>query len=333
MPKRIIISALAALSGLLALTPALAQTAATATIEAREVDVTYPAEATVEAVRQATVAAQVAGRVIEVRADAGQRVKSGELLMRLDAREAAEGLAGAQALAIQAKANLDRNRSLFEKKFISQAALDKAEADYKAAAAAAGAAGAGLSHGSVTAPIGGIVGQRLAELGEMAALGRPLFSVFDPKSLRVVASVPQYKLAEVRQATKARIEFPETGRWVEAVRVELLPSADARTHTVTARLYLPDNADGIVPGMAARAHFVSGRAKKLTLPPAAVLRRGEVTAVYVIDGQNQARLRQVRLGEPVAGGELEVMAGLASGDKVSLEPVKTGIALKQAETK
>ena len=332
MLNRSIISGLAALAGLLPL--AQAQTApATAVIEAREVDVTYPAEATVEAVRQATVAAQVAGRVVDVRVDAGQRVKAGELLMRLDAREAAENLAGAQAQAVKAKADLERSRGLFAKKFISQAALDKAEADYKAAAAQAGAAGAGLSHGSVTAPISGIVGERLAELGEMAALGRPLFSVFDPKSLRVVASVPQYKLAEVRQARKARVEFPETGQWVEAVRVELLPSADIHTHTVTARLYLPENAAGVVPGMAARAHFVTGRGKKLTVPPAAVLRRGEVTAVYVLDAQNQARLRQVRLGEPVAGGALEVMAGLAPGDKVSLEPVNTGIALKQSPAK
>ena len=311
--------------------PAQAQT--TATLEAREVDVSYPAEAVVEAVRQATVAAQVPGRVMEVRVDAGQRVRAGEVLMRLDAREAAESLAGAQAQATQARANLERNRSLFAKKFISQAALDRAEADYKAAAAQAGAAGAGLSHGTVTAPIAGIVGQRLAELGEMAAPGRPLFSVFDPKSLRVVANVPQYKLAEVRGAAKARIEFPETGRWLDAARIEVLPSADLRSHTVTVRLYLPENTEGVIPGMAARAHFLTGRSKKLTLPPAAVLRRGEVTAVYVLDAQNRARLRQVRLGEPVPGGDLEVLAGLTSGDKVSLEPVKAGIALKQTESK
>jgi RND family efflux transporter MFP subunit len=311
------------------LLPMIALAQATVTLTAKDVDLTYPAEATVEAVRQATVAAQVPGRVVEVRVDAGQRVRQGEVLMRLDAREAAEGLAGAQAQASQAKASLQRTRNLFAQKFVSQAALDKGEADYKAAAAQAGAAGAGLSHGTVTAPIAGIVGQRLAELGEMAALGRPLFSVFDPKSLRVIASVPQYKLADVRRAAKARVEFPETGQWVDAVRVEILPAADARTHTVTARLYLPDNVAGVIPGMAARAHFVAGRGRKLTVPSAAVLRRGEVTAVYVIDARNQPRLRQVRLGEPVAGGELEVMAGLASGDKVSLDPVQTGIALKQ----
>ena len=134
----------------------------------------------------------------------------------------------------------------------------------------------------------------------------------------------------MRGAGKAKVEFPESGRWIDAVRVELLPTLDARSHTITARVYLPDDAAGILPGMAARGHFVSGKAVKLTVPPQAVVRRGEVNGVYVLDAQGTPRLRQVRLGEAVAGGELEVMAGLAAGDKVSLEPVKSGIAIRQA---
>ena len=309
--------------------PALAQAPQTVVLQSREVESTYPAESVVEAVRQATVAAQVAGRIVDMRTDAGRHVKAGEVLMRIDAREAAEGLAGAQAQLVQAQANYERTKSLFDKKFVSGAALDKAEADLKSARAASGQAGAGLSYATVTAPISGIVAQRDVELGEMAALGKPLVTVFDPKSLRVIASVPQYKLDQLRGVAKAKVEFPETGKWIDAVRVELLPALDARSHTVTARVYLPDNAEGVMPGMAARVHFVSGHAMKLTLPPAAVVRRGEVTAVYVIDAQGLSHLRQVRLGEPVAGGELEVMAGLSAGDKVSLDPVKSGIALKQ----
>lgn len=309
--------------------PAMAQAPQTLVLQSREVESTYPAESVVEAVRQATVAAQVAGRIVDMRTDAGRHVKAGEVLMKIDAREAAEGLAGAQAQLAQAQANYDRTKSLFDKKFVSGAALDKAEADLKSARAASGQAGAGLSYATVTAPISGVVAQRDVELGEMAALGKPLVTVFDPKSLRVIASVPQYKLDQLRGAAKAKVEFPETGKWIEAVRVELLPALDARSHTVTARVYLPDNAEGVMPGMAARVHFISGHAMKLTLPPAAVVRRGEVSAVYVIDAQGVPHLRQVRLGEAVAGGELEIMAGLAAGDKVSLEPVKSGIALKQ----
>ncbi len=299
--------------------------------EVREVPVTYPAEAVVEATRQTTVAAQLQGRVIDVRVDAGQSVRKGELLMRIDAREAVEGSAAAQAQLVQAKANYERTKNLFAQKFVSAAALDKAEADLKAAQAAAAASNVTVSHADVTAPISGIVAQRHTELGEMASPGRPLVTIYEPKGLRVVASIPQYKLAEVKRAGKARIEFPETGQWIDATRIEILPTADARSHTVTARLYLPDEAAGILPGMAARAHFLSGGAKKLTVPPQAVIRRGEVTGVYVLDAQDTPRLRQVRIGEIQGNGEVEILAGLASGERVSLEPVSAGIQLKKGK--
>lgn len=297
-------------------------------LQLRDVDLVFPAEATVEAVHQATVAAQIAGRVMDVRVDAGQRVKRGDLLMRLDAREAAGSDASAQAALAQARLAYERTRNLHAQKFVSQAALDQAEAAWKAAQGAAASSGAGLSHGSVTAPIAGLVAQRHIEAGEMAAPGRPLVTVFDPRGLRVIASLPQYKLAEVKKANRARIELPETGRWIDALRIEILPTVDSRSHTATVRLYLPENVEGVVPGMYARAHLAIGQARKLTVPPAAVLRRGEVTAVYVLDEKGSARLRQVRLGEAVSGGELEVVAGINPGERVSLAPLKAGIDLK-----
>ena len=307
---------------------------ATATVELREIELTYPAEAVVEAVKQAVIAAQVPGRVVEVRADAGDAVKQGQLLMRIDAREAAEGYAASQATLINAKANYERTKNLYEQKFVAKAALDKAEAEYKAAQAGTGAAGATVSHSSITSPLAGFVAQRHTEAGEMAAPGKPLITVYDPKGLRVTASVPQYKLAEVRANLRAKIEFPESGKWVDATKVEVFPAADPRTHTVTARVYLPEDQPGLIPGIFARAHFVTGKAKKLLVPAAAVLRRGEVTAVYVIDEKNAARLRQVRLSEPfTAGGQTpggfhEVLAGLSAGEKVALDPIKAGIVAR-----
>lgn len=303
----------------------------TAVVEAREVPLTYPAEAVVEAVRQATVAAQIQGRVVDVRVDAGQSVRKGDLLMRIDAREATEGAAAAQAQLVQAKANHERTMNLFLQKFVSAAALDKAEADLKAAQAAAAASGATVSHAEVTAPIAGIVSQRQTELGEMATPGKPLVTVYDPKGLRVIASIPQYKLADVKRGGRARLEFPESGLWLDASRVEILPTADAKSHTVTARLYLPEEAAGVLPGMAARAHFVTGKGKKLTVPPQAVIRRGEVTGVYVVDAQDTPKLRQVRIGEMLGNGEIEVLAGLSPGERVSLEPISAGIQLKKGK--
>lgn len=331
MKTTLSISAARRVGGILAallMAPALAQTA-TVTLQPRDVALTYPAEAVVEAIKEATLAAQVQGRVVEVRASVGQHVKKGEVLMRIDAREFAENAAAAEAQSIQAKANYQRVKDLYAQKFVSKAALDKAEADFKSAQATAGASGANYSHATITAPMSGIVSQRLTEMGEMATPGKPLFTIYDPNGLRVIAAIPQYRVAEIRKNAKGKLEFPEAGLWLDATRVEILPTADPRSHTVTARLYLPANVEGVFPGMAARAHFVTGVGKKLTVPLQAVLRRGEVTGAYVIDAQSVPRLRQVRLGEMLGNGELEVLAGLAAGDTVSLEPIKAGIQLKQ----
>jgi hypothetical protein len=85
--------------------------------------------------------------------------------------------------------------------------------------------------------------------------------------------------------------------------------------------------------MFARVHFVVGQAEKLTVPAAAVVRRGEVAAVYVSSGEGRLSLRQLRLGDAVGEGEIEVLAGLAAGDKVVTDPVKAAIALKNPSAK
>ncbi len=317
---------------------------AAAPVELREVDLTYPAEAVVEAVTQATVAAQVRGRVVAVSHDAGDKVRRGDLLMRLDEREAAQALAASEAQVAQARANLsnakatyERAKDLLVRKFTSRAAFDQAESSYRAAEAQLraalaerGQAGTAKSFTAVTAPIAGVVAQRHAELGEMAEPGKPLMTIFDPKGLRVVASIPQFKLTEFKGVPRAKVEFPETGRWIDASTVTILPTVDARTHVVSVRVSLPDDVAGVVPGMFARAHFVTSRAKKLLVPATAVLRRGEVSAVYVLDPQGGVHLRQVRLGESYAGDAVEVLAGLAAGERVALEPVKAGIEGRQA---
>jgi RND family efflux transporter MFP subunit len=307
-----------------------AQSLPSVVVQPRLVDLTFPAEALVEAVSQATLAAQVSGRVVEVHVDAGQVVKKGDLLMKIDAREAAEVAASASAQYINAQANYERSKNLRQQNFISAAALDKAKADFEAAQAVRGQAGVGVGHASVIAPISGVVAQRLIELGEMAAPGRQLLTIYDPNSLRVTASVPQYKLPQMRAVKQARVEFPELGKWVDAGVVTLLPTADAATHVSQVRVSLPAGIKDVIPGMFARVHFVIGQATKMTVPQAAVVRRGEVAAVYVQSEQGALTLRQLRLGE-LLGAEIEVLAGLSAGERVVLDPIKAGIALRAGQ--
>lgn len=316
-------------------------------VEFREVDQTYAAEGLVEAVNQATVSAQIAGRIVELRFDAGDYVKKGEIIARIDESVVGAQLAGSQAQVASARALLDnakaqyeRSRQLFEKKFISQAALDKATADYKAAQAqaaanlaGAGAAAATRQFATLVAPYSGVVAARHVELGEMALPGKPIMTGFDPKDLRVEVSVPQYKLTAVREQSRATVEFPSVGKWVKAANLTISPSADVKTHATRVRLDLPEELREVYPGMFARVHFAVGRAKKLLVPAAAVLRRSELTAVYVVDAKEKVQLRQVRLGEPAGEGAIEVLAGLVPGEKVALDPVKAGMHLSQAKNK
>ncbi len=307
-----------------------AEPAAVVTVRPHAVDLGFPADALVEAVQQTTVGARLAGRILEVRADAGQVVNKGEVLMRLDAREAAEAARAADAVHANAKVHFERQQQLKAQKFVSQAAVDKAKADLDAAAANRAAAAAGQSHATVVAPISGVIARRHAEAGDMAMPGAPLFTLYQPGGLRVTASIPQYRLKEMRAVGTARVEFPELGKWVTATSVQVLPTADAATHVSPVRIGLPAMPEAI-PGMFARVHFVTGQAEKLTVPSAAVVRRGEVSAVYVQAADGRFSLRQLRLGDPVGHAEIEVLAGLASGDKVATDPVRVGIQLKSGK--
>jgi RND family efflux transporter MFP subunit len=238
----------------------------------------------------------------------------------------------AQVTLQNAKATYERSKQLFEQKFISQSALDKAQADYQvsraqAAASEASAGQASLTRGysDVIAPYGGVVAARLVEVGEMVTPGKPMMVGFDPAEMRVIVSVPQYKLQDIGTQPKVMVELPSLNRWVKAASVSVQPLADARTHSTQVRVYLPNDEAGVYPGMFVRAHFVVGKADKLVIPNSAVLHRSEVVAVYVVDEKNKVKLRQVRLGEANADGSIEVLAGLNPGEKVAMDPVKAGM--------
>ncbi len=320
-------------------TPQAAEQLAVASVEYRGVAQTYSVEGLVEATRQSTVSAQIAGRVKEVLFDVGDRVNKGQVILRIDQREAAQAVAGSQAQVSQAQANLqnaratlERNKQLLSQKFISQAALDKAQAEYQvalaqAAASKAGAGQADLAQGytTVVAPYGGLVAARLVEVGEMVMPGKPLMTGFDPAALRVVVNVPQEKMAAIGTHPQASIEVPSMNRWIKAASTTVQPLADVRTHSTSVRISLPANQAGVYPGMFVRAHFVVGKLKKLVVPNSAVLRRGEVVAVYVMDEKNSVKLRQVRLGNVQAEGVVEVLAGLNAGERIALDPIKAGM--------
>ncbi len=312
----------------------------------RNISNVVSAEGTTEAVRQSTVAAQIAGQIIERKVNVGDTVKAGQVLLRIDPRAADQALAGSQSQVAEAQAGFlnatriyERSKSLYAKNFISKAGMDQADADYKAARArvaslqaGAGGAATARSYTVITAPYNGLVGATPIEVGDMATPGRALITVFDPVDMRVVATLSQSSLRKIQMNKPARVEIPSLQKTLESKQITLIPIVDSRTHTAKLRLELGAVAD-LYPGQFARAYFVTGEARKLAIPEQAVLRRSEVTAVYVLDAEGSKQLRQVRVGEPSGDGFVEVLTGLREGERIALDPVKAGLSPTENATK
>jgi len=293
----------------------------------------------VEAVQQATLVAQTSGRVVALERDVDDPVASGGLILRIAgveqrARldEAQQALSGAEAVAIEARASYERTRELVGRKLLSQADLDRATAARDAAEARLAAARAGVTaareqygYTEVRAPFAGVVTRRDVEVGEAVSPGQPLTAVAALGALRVNVDVPQTLADGVRQQGTARVHAG--GRVVESARLTVFPAAESASNTVRVRVDLPAGVDGLYPGMFVKAGFRSGEDLALRVPAAAIVRRSEVTAVYVVADDGQPQLRQVRLGRQL-GEEFEVLAGLSVGERIARDPIAATLAIE-----
>ena len=305
-------------------------------------------EGRVEALRQTIVAPQVSGAIVELGVRAGDRVQAGQLLARIDARSAAQGaiasdaqVAASRAQAIAAGTALARQRELHARNYISRAALeqaqaanDAAQAQLRAATAQSGAARTQSGLHLIRAPYAGIVSNVAVTLGDMAMPGRALLTLHDPTALRVSAAVPASDLQGAQpDAGAARIEIPALGAAAGAItpsRLQVLPTVDPQSMTQTVRAELPPGITA-VPGQFARLTLPARSAPEagtrggLAVPTQAIVRRSELTAVYVLDASGMPLLRQVRLGR-TAGGRTEVLAGLDAGEHVVTDPARAARA-------
>lgn len=308
-------------------------------VEQREVTDTYAADGVIEAVRQATVSSQIAGTLTRFFVDAGDAVKAGQVLAHIDTRETdaqvainRAQVAQAEAQLSQAKLNLERTQQLLTKNFVSQAALDKAQADFTAAQAAVAAAKAGTtqavtarSFAELRSPIDGVVSRRLMETGELAQPGSAVIAVHDPRSLRAVGSIPQFVLPKVGVGSlkDVRVTIPGMPVPIAATSAQVLPAADPNLLSTQIRAELPREPASLIPGTAAKILVPLGRAKRLVVPAQAIIQRGEVTAVQVLGPKGQPLLRQIRLGQAAGDGWVEVLAGLSAGERVLANPLAT----------
>lgn len=298
------------------------------------------AEGVIEAVKSSQLAPQVAGSITAFNVKAGDTVKAGQVLARIDTRIANQQAAASQAQVAAARAQLsaarqeyERRKRLYDKQYISQAALERAESDYKTAEAQTraeqaqtGVTGVQAGLHTVTAPYAGVVAEVMAEQGDMAMPGKPLLTLYDPKEMRAVVNVPQSQITSIQAGAGVKVSIPaaaENERNVAVAKITVLPTADAVSNNVKVRLTLPQQLGSVTPGMFARAILPTATLNmqsQIYIPSQAVIKRSELMAVYVLDAQGDPQLRQVRVGHR-QGDQLEITAGLQAGEKIALDPI------------
>jgi RND family efflux transporter MFP subunit len=335
-------------AALLLATPAVfAQSVPTAVLQAASDAAGFTLSGSLEAMRQSTVAAQVGGSVLELAVRNGDRVRSGQTLARIDDRDAQSavavataGVAQAEALAREAAQHAGRTRELHAQGFVSAAAVDSADARQRAADAALAQARAGRSQATlgrsfalVTAPFDAVVMTTHVEAGDLATPGRPLLTLYAPGRLRAVVQVPASRSALARAATAVEVRLPD-GRWVAPTSRSEGPAADPVSQTVEWRLDLAPalaaaTETPLAPGQAVQVRFAgaapAGTPARPVLPQAAVLQRGELSAVYAVQ-DGRFVLRPVRLGAPQGEAGVELLAGLKPGERFALDAVRAGLA-------
>lgn len=319
---------------------AVADTLQTFTVAQSNAEQFITVEGSIEAVKGSLLAPQVSGSITVLNVKAGDQVKAGQVLARIDTRIANQQAVANQAQVGAARAQLsaarqeyERKKRLHEKQYISQAALERAESDYKTAEAQTKAelAQAGMANVQsglhiVTAPYAGVIAEVMTEQGDMAMPGKPILALYDPKEMRVVVNVPQSQIASIKAGSNIKVIIPaaaEAERSVTVSKITVLPTADAVTNSVKVRLLLPQNLSSVSPGMFARAQLPTTSGKlnnKIFIPSHAVIKRSELMAVYVVNAQGEPQLRQVRVGRQ-QGDNIEIFAGLYSGEKIALSPI------------
>ena len=248
------------------------------------------------------------------------------MLVRIDARAAEQTASAsdaqvrsAQALLDVASKDFERQKQLFEKHYISQAALERAESQFKATQAQAAAqlaqAGAARTQSGfyvVRAPYAGVVAEVPVALGDMAMPGRPLLTLYDPAALRVTAAVPQSALARAadRACASSSRACPSAQRWLAPRACRCCPRSMPATHTVQLRMPCRPAWPGVAPGMFARVWLPAARPAaqaRLFVPARRSCAAPRLTGVYVLDAKGAPLLRQVRLGR-AGGRQVEVLS-------------------------
>jgi membrane fusion protein (multidrug efflux system) len=303
------------------------ETVTSAAVKAESWETALPSVGTLNAVQGVTLAAELAGKVVEIAFEAGTPVKKGDILLRQDTSSEEAQLPGAVAQENLSRANRERFDQLFARQLISQAEHDNAVAATDQAQAQVENIRATIAKKTIRAPFSGHLGIRQVNLGQMLREGDPIVTLQSLDPIYVDFTLPQQQLALVRRGLTVQVTTDALpGETLQGRITAISPLVDAETRQIKMQATVANRGNKLRPGM-----FVSvsvglpARQKVLAVPATAVLYAPYGDSVFIVEdaANNKGKvLRQqfVRLG--VKRGDFVAVTGaVKEGETV----VSTGV--------
>lgn len=266
------------------------------------------------------IKSEIEGMVVSLPFQEGQRVQKGDLLVQLDDSELSAALAEAEANFQLTQLNFERNKQLFHDKLISQQEYDQSQAAFTASRATVDRRKSELKHTRIFAPFAGIAAGRQVSPGQVISKNTMITWVVDLDRLKAEFSVPERFLGYLRVGQKIELAvaaFPSE-KFVGEVYF-IGPQLDPGTRTAWIRAYVTNQEQKLKPGMFANLDLaLRVKDDAVVVPEPALMPIGDRVTVLVVDKDQTAHLRPVKVGMRTAG-MAEIVSGINSGDLVIVE--------------
>lgn len=302
--------------------------ATTITVEKATLPIVATSPGNVIAQQQAMISSRLMGFLREINVQEGQHVVAGQKLFAVDPTDiqgqmamARAGLSQAEAALVDANNDYERFGTLYKEEAIPKMQWDKIRLQHQMtqqqvsmARAGFDTAAAQMKYATVTAPFAGIITQKMANAGAMAAPGQPVLMLENTDRLQVQTSVARDIFAQLKVGTVVAIRADGQSADIVGKVANLVPSADPVTHSHLVKIDLPQG-HSLRSGSFVQVAFALGERDGIRVPASAILTRAGIAGVFVVDAQGVAKYRMVRTGAS-SGGKIEILAGLNPGERV-----------------
>jgi len=300
------------------------------------VDEYFETSGTARAKTISNISSRTMGNVTKLNVKEGDKVAAGQVVITIDDRDAVQKMIGAEKTVEAARQNkslmettYQRYKQLYDEKALSQQEIDQIESQRKLAEieydrAMAGLAEAQVYHGytKIVAPVTGVVTEKKIDAGSMAVPGATLLTVEDNSSSTIDAYADEHLLAKLKKGMPVEVVVDSAGQGVKGQIREIVPSIDPASRTFLVKIEI--KGAFLKTGQYARVRIPVGKKEVVLLPLKAVVERGQLTGVYVVDDRGIISYRLIRTGMRYDGG-VEVLSGVHLKERVITEGVDRAV--------